>query len=242
MKYMKDISGQTSNMLTFIEFNSRRNKHIYWLCRCECGEYKVLRVSHVKSGKTKSCGCLQYKYEDFIGQTLNEITFIKHNHTDKYGGQHWLCQCDCGKICSVAAASLKNGHTKSCGCLQIESVSGENNKLWRYDLTKEDRENNKNRGLCPKNYKWRTKVFIRDNYTCRCCGDNKSGKLQVHHIYSYHSHKKLRYVTTNGITLCEKCHKEFHKEFGRKHNTRKQLNKFLSEQRLKCPKNFSSLQ
>ena len=32
----------------------------------------------------------------------------------------WLCQCDCGVETEVVAASLKNGVTKSCGCLDRE--------------------------------------------------------------------------------------------------------------------------
>ncbi len=29
---------------------------------------------------------------------------------------HWKCKCDCGNFKWIAAAKLKNGHTKSCGC------------------------------------------------------------------------------------------------------------------------------
>ena len=32
----------------------------------------------------------------------------------------------------------------------------------------------------------------------------------------------------NGITLCEKCHKEFHKTYGYKNNNIKQLKEFLN--------------
>lgn len=39
----------------------------------------------------------------------------------------WNCVCDCGKKTRVRTASLKNGNTKSCGCLKINNLSGENN-------------------------------------------------------------------------------------------------------------------
>jgi hypothetical protein len=32
----------------------------------------------------------------------------------------WLCLCDCGNLCEVSLSNLKNGNTKSCGCLSIE--------------------------------------------------------------------------------------------------------------------------
>lgn len=32
----------------------------------------------------------------------------------------WRCACDCGNFCSPVIASLRNGHTSSCGCLATE--------------------------------------------------------------------------------------------------------------------------
>jgi hypothetical protein len=34
----------------------------------------------------------------------------------------WECICDCGNIKAVRGDSLKNGHTKSCGCLSSEET------------------------------------------------------------------------------------------------------------------------
>jgi len=33
----------------------------------------------------------------------------------------WLCTCECGKLKWVTGANMRNGHTKSCGCLSIET-------------------------------------------------------------------------------------------------------------------------
>lgn len=35
----------------------------------------------------------------------------------------WVCQCDCGNTVIVSGAKLRNGNTKSCGCLQKEIAS-----------------------------------------------------------------------------------------------------------------------
>ena len=53
---------------------------------------------------------------------------------------------------------------------------------------------------------WRKAIFARDNYTCRRC--KKPGKrIQAHHIKPYKDFPRLRYVFSNGLTLCTDCHK-----------------------------------
>jgi hypothetical protein len=70
-----------------------------------------------------------------------------------------------------------------------------------------------------RNYKeyfeWRTEVFKRDCYTCQECGQ-VGGKLNAHHIKSYKNYPKLRVETSNGVTLCEVCHRKRHKKHKRK--------------------------
>ena len=232
-----DLTGQKFNLLMSVRFDSiDKDGHALWLFKCDCGNEKILRATAVKCGRIKSCGCLQ-TCENLIGQKFNKLIANKIDSTKK-GKVYWLCQCDCGNVCIVSAYSLKSGHTKSCGCyrkivsykaMKIRhneiNAFGENNPNWNPNLTKEDRENCKIRNRNPKYKIWHQKVFKRDNYTCQCCGQY-SGNLEAHHVYSYHSHKKLRYVTSNGVTLCKRCHKEFHSIYGIKNNTRKQLNKF----------------
>lgn len=55
---------------------------------------------------------------------------------------------------------------------------------------------------------WRNSVFVRDGFRCVKCGTGKD--IQAHHIKSWKKNKTLRYVTSNGITLCRKCHLEAH--------------------------------
>jgi hypothetical protein len=55
---------------------------------------------------------------------------------------------------------------------------------------------------------WRTAVFERDNYTCKCGFKGSKGYITAHHIKSFAHYPELRYEVSNGITLCEKCHSE----------------------------------
>lgn len=60
-----------------------------------------------------------------------------------------------------------------------------------------------------ESFRWKNNVHIRDNYTCQKCGSKE--KLHAHHIIPFSLDESLRYEITNGITLCEKCHKKEHK-------------------------------
>jgi len=57
--------------------------------------------------------------------------------------------------------------------------------------------------------KWRNDVIKRDRYTCVNCGSKN--KLHVHHIKPYAKFEELRVDISNGITLCQKCHYEEHR-------------------------------
>lgn len=220
-----DLTGQKFNMLLFLEYRFTTKGKSYWLCRCDCGTECVLSCDTVKRGKTKSCGCL--KRENLINNTYNRLLVRDFYETDKFGNATWLCRCICGKELIVTTGSLKSGHTTSCGCYKKEMI-GNKHPCWRHDLTDDERLENKNRKYCPRNRKWREKVLKRDNYTCQCCTTVRLD-IQVHHIYNYSTHKKLRYVTSNGVSLCKDCHKRFHKEYGYGNNTRKQFNKFKKD-------------
>ena len=46
--------------LTVIKFHHKDDHYIrHYLCKCECGNYKVIAENHLKDGTTKSCGCYQ---------------------------------------------------------------------------------------------------------------------------------------------------------------------------------------
>lgn len=59
--YRIDLSGYKFNMMTVLKFVEVKNKNSMWLCRCDCGNTKVVYSNLLKSGMVKSCGCLLKK-------------------------------------------------------------------------------------------------------------------------------------------------------------------------------------
>jgi hypothetical protein len=56
---MRICIGETFGRLTVLErLNERKHTHIVYVCRCICGNTKKVSSDKLRSGHTKSCGCL----------------------------------------------------------------------------------------------------------------------------------------------------------------------------------------
>lgn len=154
---------------------------------------------------------------------FGKLVAIEKHSKDNHNRWNWLCICDCGKNKIVSSRHLINNKTLSCGCLKTitainngrnsaHKISGEKSYLYNINLT--DLERSKRRNLeLTKNKNWRNQIFIRDSFTCNICGI-KGDKLQVHHLNSYAYFKEQRFDLDNGVTLCKKCHTNFHNSLG----------------------------
>lgn len=58
---------------------------------------------------------------ELANQVFGRLTAIQTSGVDKRGEKLWMCRCECGNIVNVLSSNLRNGHTKSCGCLKKES-------------------------------------------------------------------------------------------------------------------------
>jgi len=114
-----NLKGKIFGILTVIKESERdKNGKRTWLCKCECGNEKVIEASSLMKGYTKSCGCLKHKKQDLIGQKFGMLTVISRSRVGKNRDVFWNCICDCGNMKEARGRSLKDGTTKSCGCLQ----------------------------------------------------------------------------------------------------------------------------
>jgi len=77
-----------------------------------------------------------YTLIDLAGRTFGRLTVLERvPNDDRYSRPRplWLCQCKCGNKTVVIGANLRDGKTKSCGCLRKEK-SAENSRKAREAL------------------------------------------------------------------------------------------------------------
>lgn len=124
-----NLSGKTYGRLTVLYRAKGEQKEGYWICRCECGNYCLVRARCLNNGSSRSCGCLSKEVrktmphqqpEDLTGRKFGRLTVLERAHEHHDNNTYWLCQCDCGNVKEIAAHHLKSGATKSCGCLNDE--------------------------------------------------------------------------------------------------------------------------
>jgi len=129
----KDIAGQRFGKLTAISpTNKRAGSQVVWLCHCDCGKETLVSTGKLQSGHTKSCGCLHWAYEDLTGKTFGRWLVLGLAEKRKSGRLTWTCKCSCGTTREVIGATLREGRSKSCGCLSLELLSGENSRFYKH--------------------------------------------------------------------------------------------------------------
>ena len=100
-----DLSGRRFGKLAIVSRDeSRLGRHVYWLCRCDCGVEKSIRGGHLNDGKIVSCGChrvdmarrhgmhdsLEYKSWEMMIQRCHNPNYDKYY---RYGGRG-ISVCD----------------------------------------------------------------------------------------------------------------------------------------------------
>lgn len=129
MPKKENLINQQFNRLTVIQEAPSKNKKTYWKCKCICGNIVEVRADALKSGKVKSCGCLNTEtrsklgkshIQDITNQKFGKLTALKRTKKRQNTnlGYDWECVCDCGNHIIVPITYLKSGNTLSCGCLK----------------------------------------------------------------------------------------------------------------------------
>lgn len=136
-----------------------------------------------------------------IGQRFRRLLVIEELPPKKPGHLVYLCECICGTKCSVTAADLRRGDTKSCGCLRREL--GHTNQF-------KHGEAGKNTALRTPEYRAWQEMKRRCTDPCR----------------PYYKHYGGR-----GITVCERwlTYNNFLADMGRKPHSKTSLDRINNE-------------
>ena len=102
-----------------------------WLCVCDCGNSITISGRSLRKKGNHSCNCYRSERrimpEDMISKVFGRLTVLSESEPlfTKAGTRidTWMCSCKCGSNIVVRGASLRNGKTKSCGCLRLELLA-----------------------------------------------------------------------------------------------------------------------
>lgn len=126
-----------------------------------------------------------------------------NNPTSK--GHNWKLNNETKKKQALAAVfrwkEQPDLYKKVCTKNLPVSTKGELHGRWVSDRTKLKKSDRP--GLRDSAYSYfRKQVCERDGWKCKIDNKDCDGRLEVHHILPWRSHKELRYDVNNGITLC----------------------------------------
>jgi hypothetical protein len=125
MVRMKDATGQRFGRLMATN-RAEGNGKPSWLCQCDCGKRCIVIGENLRSGNTRSCGCLRKesmrensrkKLIDFSGEEVGSWTVLERAGSYSNGEALWRCACtNCGTIGLVRSSKLTTWSSISCGC------------------------------------------------------------------------------------------------------------------------------
>jgi hypothetical protein len=243
-----DLTGQKFGRLTVIERaeNKGRRRGAYWLCKCECGNEKVIRADSLK--KAMSCGCLRSEKSSERIKQLNEEQWqdedFKKMRSEKMKeqmGKLWQDE-DFKKMRSEKAKE------------QMKEQWQDEEMKWKLHykggitpITKHLRN---------LNSQWFEDCKQKANYTCQLTGQ-VGGQLHTHHLKAFstiileahnlhniqikdqvkdYTQEELKlleeYVgswhkdNNNAVVLSEDAHRLFHSLYGKGNNTPEQFEEF----------------
>ena len=189
-----DITGNKYGKLIVIEYSHKDSRNVtYWKCLCECGNEKVIRGQHLKSGAIISCGCHKITHgltnHWFFGiwrSEHNRCNNINNVEYHNYGGRGIQCLWTVEEACEWADNNPKPGEE-----YQLDRI--DNNGNYHADNVRwvTSSENNFNRRKMDLSY-YETTPVERGNFKKACsrrCEDynnyievdsglkNKAGKM-----------------------------------------------------------------
>lgn len=120
-----DLTNQQFGELTVLErVENSKDGRAQWKCQCSCGNIRIVIGKNLRNGKIQKCEICSRRGNNMIdltGQIFGRLTVLEPTNKRRGSSIIWKCQCECGNICYKCSQDLRQGKTKSCGCLQKEA-------------------------------------------------------------------------------------------------------------------------
>lgn len=198
------------------EKNNKKG-NVCWLCRCDCGNKRIIPGIRLRSGLSKSCGCLQREkasqssLKNIVGHRFGKLVVLERDSEPRNSKRvFWRCVCDCGNETVVSGTNLRTGNTKSCGCLHKEKTSLAFGVASFHALVTRYKDDAKKRG-----YEWNLtdeQVELLTQQDCCYCGKPPSSLFHRNshngdYIYNGIDRQDplMGYVSENVVPCCKVC-------------------------------------
>lgn len=79
-----DLAGKQFERLTVLEFSCVKFGAAHWRCACSCGKVTIVTGGNLKTGHTKSCGCLEDEARD-----RRHAEMVKHGGSKRVEHRIW---------------------------------------------------------------------------------------------------------------------------------------------------------
>ena len=74
MRLVIDLSNRRFGNLKIVKHVGTNNRHhAIWLCKCRCGNTTTVSSDHLRTGHTRSCGCLHKEWAERMGRRYGNI-------------------------------------------------------------------------------------------------------------------------------------------------------------------------
>jgi len=203
-----DLAGRKFGNLTILRRDECKSHNIKWICKCDCGNVCSVAGVHLKSGHTKSCGCIHKKLLSkrvkTHGASKTRLYSIWSGMKDRCNNPNSFAFLNYGD----RGISVCDDWSNNFNCFKEWSI----NNGYAENLTLDRKDNNGN--YCPNNCRWATRkeqsrntrrnVLVEINGFTQCLNDwiktngiNRSTFNDRYYIRNWPLKKALTYPVKN---------------------------------------------
>lgn len=155
MAIFSDLSEKRFGRLVVDSFSHRDAKgKVHWLCACDCGGAKVTRAENLRSGSTRSCGCLGIEQRKQAARGRVKVATRGKYPSEWNSWNAMVSRCHNPSDVSFCRYGAKG--VKVCDSWRYSFQAFLSDMGLRPEGATLDRKNN-NRGYSPGNCRWATR-------------------------------------------------------------------------------------